>query len=207
MTVSEKQQKRRKEIAMAVREIMQKTNFNKITVDDICNATGIAKGTFYHYFSSKDSLLNEITYPIDDFFSNFEEELTQNLSFTEAINLYAENYATYVTTSGVEMCNTVILAMINSSNKRFISHDRTAINLLYKIISLGQERGEVTTEYSAKQICHMFVVFLRGYILNWYACGGDYDLVDAITTHLRLFASVFCTNKNEDKTALSGAQD
>ena len=55
MTVSEKQQKRRKEIAMAVREIMQKTNFNNITVDDICNATGIAKGTFYHYFSSKDA--------------------------------------------------------------------------------------------------------------------------------------------------------
>jgi AcrR family transcriptional regulator len=200
MTVSEKQQKRRKEIAMAVREIMQKTNFNNITVDDICNATGIAKGTFYHYFSSKDSLLNEITYPIDDFFSNFEDELTKELDFNEAINQYAENYATYVTTSGVEMCNTVILAMINTSNKRFISHDRTAINLLYRIISNGQERGEVTTEFSAKQICDMFVVVLRGYILNWYACGGNYDLVEAITTHLRLFASAFCLDKNGEKT-------
>ena len=117
MTISEKQEKRRKEIAMAVREIMQKTNFSKITVDDICNATGIAKGTFYHYFSSKDSLLDQIAYPIDDFFASFEDELTENLSFLDAINQYTENYATYVTTSP-EMCHTVIQAMLSSGNKR-----------------------------------------------------------------------------------------
>ena len=195
MTVSEKQEKRRREIALAVRDIMAKTDFNKITVDDICNATGIAKGTFYHYFSSKDSLLDQILYPIDDFFTSFENELMDSVGFIEAIAQYAESYATYVTTSGTEMCHTVILAMINSDNTRFVSHDRGVISMLYRIISLWQERGEVTSEFSAGQICEMFVVVLRGYILNWYVSGGNYDLTDTMTTHLRLFASVFCTKK------------
>ena len=196
MTVFEKQEKRRREIALAVREIMKKTEFDKITVDDICNATGIAKGTFYHYFSSKDSLLDQIIYPIDDFFSNFEEELLEIPGFIEAITQFAENYATYVTTSGMEMCRTVILAMMISGNSRFVSHERGVINILYKIISHWQQKGEITSEFSAKEICEMFVVVLRGYILNWYVSGGEYDLVDTMITHLRLFASTFCINND-----------
>lgn len=192
MTVSEKQEKRRREIALAVRDIMAKTEFDKITVDDICNATGIAKGTFYHYFSSKDSLLDQILYPIDDFFSSFENELLETPGFVDAITQFAENYATYITTSGTEMCRTVILAMISSGNSRFVSHERGVINILYKIISLWQKRGKITAELSIPQICEMFVVVLRGYILNWYISAGEYDLVDAMTTHLRLFASTFC---------------
>jgi len=192
MTVSEKQEKRRREIALAVRDIMAKTDFNKITVDDICNATGIAKGTFYHYFSSKDSLLDQILYPIDDFFSNFENELLEIPGFVEAITQFTENYATYVTTSGTEMCHTVILAMISSGNSRFTSSERGVINILYRIIDFWQEKGKITAEYTAKQICNMFVVVLRGYILNWQICGGNYDLVETMTTHMRLFASTFC---------------
>lgn len=195
MTVSEKQEKRRREIALAVRDIMLETDFNKITVDDICNATGIAKGTFYHYFSSKDSLLDQVLYPIDDFFSSFENELMESTGFVEAITQYADSYATYVTTSGMEMCHTVILAMINSANTSFVSHDRGIISILYKIICFWQEKGEVTSGISAEQICDMFVVVLRGYILNWYVNGGRYDLIDTMTTHLRLFASAFCNNK------------
>jgi len=198
MTVSEKQEKRRREIALAVRDIMTETDFNKITVDDICNATGIAKGTFYHYFSSKDSLLDQILYPIDDFFSSFESELLDSSGFVESITQYAESYATYVTTSGVEMCHTVILAMISSANSRFVSYERGIINTLYRIICLWQEKGEVTKEYSAQQICEMFVVVLRGYILNWYICGGNYDLIETMTTHLRLFASSFCAQNSEN---------
>lgn len=197
MTVSEKQEKRRREIALAVRDIMTKTEFDKITVDDICNATGIAKGTFYHYFSSKDSLLDQILYPIDDFFSSFEDELLETTGFIEAIAQFAENYATYVTTSGTEMCRTVILAMMSSGNSRFVSHERGVINTLYGIISLWQKKGEVTSEVSAKQICEMFVVVLRGYILNWYVSSGEYDLIEAMTTHLRLFASTFCLTNTD----------
>lgn len=192
MTVSEKQEKRRREIALAVRDIMAKTEFDKITVDDICNATGIAKGTFYHYFSSKDSLLDQILYPIDDFFSNFEDELLETTGFIEAITQFVENYATYVTTSGMEMCRTVILAMMSSRNSSFVSHERGVIHTLYNIIDFWQKRGKVTAEFSAKQICEMFVVVLRGYILNWYVSSGEYDLIETMTTHLQLFASSFC---------------
>jgi AcrR family transcriptional regulator len=188
MTVSEKQEKRRKEIAMAVREFIINSDFDNITVDDICNATGIAKGTFYHYFDGKDSLMDQVLYPIDDFFDSLEIDLLKCDSFVEAIRQYAECYSTYVSASGLNMCRNVILAMINSNNTTYVSRDRKVINILYQIIEYWQKKGEVTKEYSAEKICDIFVVVFRGYLLNWYSCNGSYDLAEAINLHSRITA-------------------
>jgi AcrR family transcriptional regulator len=191
LTVSEKQEKRRREIAMAVREFIMNSNFDSITVDDICNATGIAKGTFYHYFNDKDSLMDQVLYPIDDFFDSLESELIKCDSFVEAIRQYAECYSTYVSASGLKMCRNVILAMMNTNNTTYVSRDRKVINILYEIIEYWQNKGEVTKEYSAEKICDIFVVVLRGYLLNWYSCNGSYDLTEAITLHTRITALGF----------------
>lgn len=192
MTVSEKQEKKRKEIAMAVRDfIINNPNYDDITVDEICNATGIAKGTFYHYFTGKDNLMDQIMYPIDDFFNTIEGDLLKCGSFLEAIKQYSESYGTYIATSGIKMCKTVILAMLSSNNSKYVSRERDIVNILYKIIEHWQNEGEVTEEYTAQKICDMFVVVLRGYILNWYTNEGSYNLSEAIVLHTHIMAKSF----------------
>ena len=54
MKVSEKQSIRRREIAETIRDILTEGGLEELTVDDICRANGISKGTFYHYFTSKE---------------------------------------------------------------------------------------------------------------------------------------------------------
>ena len=49
MKVSEKQSIRRREIAETIRDILTEGGLEELTVDDICRANGISKGTFYHY--------------------------------------------------------------------------------------------------------------------------------------------------------------
>lgn len=188
MSISDRQERRRKEIAVAVREFMKNSDFNSLTVDDICNATGIAKGTFYHYFEGKDSLLDEVLYPIDDYFESLEGELLACESFVEAMSQYSEYYTTYIAESGLKMCRTVILAMMSSNNKAYVSDDRGITNILTKIISHWQEKGEVTLEFSSQRITHMFLVVFRGYMLSWYSSDGSFDLGKEVTEHIRLLA-------------------
>ncbi|MDT2193928.1 helix-turn-helix domain-containing protein [Paenibacillus larvae] len=38
-----------------------KDGYENVSVDDIIAATGTSKGTFYHYFSSKEEIIGEIT--------------------------------------------------------------------------------------------------------------------------------------------------
>jgi AcrR family transcriptional regulator len=54
---------RKSEIVKAARRLFQAKGYDKATIQDVMNHLGIAKGTIYHYFKSKDDLLEAI---IDD---------------------------------------------------------------------------------------------------------------------------------------------
>jgi AcrR family transcriptional regulator len=191
MKVSEKQDNRRKEIALSVSKAMRQSKKYRITVDNVCKTAGIAKGTFYHYFCSKEDLLSQIMYtmPIDDLFPFFEKDIYKSASFIDAIILFTQNYAEHIMSNGLEMSHAVLLEMLSAENSRFLSYERKTIRILYNIIETWQLQGSLTKEYSVKQICDMFIVIIRGYLLNWYVCGGKYNLAEVMTLQARLFAS------------------
>ena len=51
---------RKNEILDTAEKLFAEKGFDKATVNDILEAAGIAKGTFYHYFKSKEEALNAI---------------------------------------------------------------------------------------------------------------------------------------------------
>lgn len=44
------------------RRLIFRYGFNRVSIDDIVREAGVAKGTFYHFFASKDDFLYEIVY-------------------------------------------------------------------------------------------------------------------------------------------------
>ena len=57
---SEKHDKKKEAIVVASIALFVKKGMEKTTLSDILKEAGISKGTFYHYFSSKDDLLKSI---------------------------------------------------------------------------------------------------------------------------------------------------
>ena len=51
---------RRKEIVQAARALFQAKDYEQATMQDVMESLGIAKGTIYHYFKSKDELLEAV---------------------------------------------------------------------------------------------------------------------------------------------------
>ena len=51
---------RRNEILDAAKELFEKKGYDKTTVNDILEKIGIAKGTFYYYFKSKEEVMDAI---------------------------------------------------------------------------------------------------------------------------------------------------
>ena len=54
MRIVKEHDERRNEIITTAEEFFLTKGFNKTTVNDILKRIGIAKGTFYHYFVSKE---------------------------------------------------------------------------------------------------------------------------------------------------------
>ncbi|MEC5303642.1 MULTISPECIES: TetR/AcrR family transcriptional regulator [Bacillus cereus group] len=60
MRIVKEYEERRKEILETAESLFLTKGYTKTTVNDILKEIGIAKGTFYHYFKSKEEVMDEI---------------------------------------------------------------------------------------------------------------------------------------------------
>ncbi|MES0489203.1 MAG: TetR/AcrR family transcriptional regulator [Leptospirales bacterium] len=94
---------RKNEIIQAAQKLFFSQGYENTPITDILHATGIAKGTFYHYFKSKDELLSEMvnmvaTAAIQQIQKIIEMPITPleklNRSFQNSQNIKVENLET-----------------------------------------------------------------------------------------------------------------
>lgn len=64
--VVKKPLERRSEIIDAAHDLFQKKGYDKVTMQDVMTRLGIAKGTIYHYFRSKEQLLEAVIEKISE---------------------------------------------------------------------------------------------------------------------------------------------
>ena len=65
--VQEKQAIRRQEIIDSIAPLLAEKSFDELSVEDICKASGISIGSFYHYFEKKSDILVGLFNRIDSY--------------------------------------------------------------------------------------------------------------------------------------------
>lgn len=87
MRVIKEYDERKKEILDTAERLFRIKGYEKCTVMDIINEVGIAKGTFYHYFKSKEEVLDAIVLRYVDIVRNNAEEilLIENINPVEKL--------------------------------------------------------------------------------------------------------------------------
>lgn len=75
MTVSKTHEERRTEILNVAEKLFITRGYEKTTVNDILREIGIAKGTFYYYFKSKEEVMDAIVSRYKDIIVSRAEEI------------------------------------------------------------------------------------------------------------------------------------
>jgi TetR/AcrR family transcriptional regulator, transcriptional repressor for nem operon len=154
-------------------------SYKDVTMKDIVEKTGLSKGAFYHYFTSKEELFKEIT----DYFLSMGK-IDYNLFSKESFNEFYHQYATLLGQSFKKM-----IEFVNVN-----SNERTAFNFFFimfeassrlpdllkieldlhkkdvvawkKIISTARKKGEIESNASDEQIAEMFLCCIDGVSLR-----------------------------------------
>lgn len=90
----EQRESQRKKILAKGKELMLQYGIKKTTVDDIVNACGIAKGTFYLYFSSKEDFFCRLITDINHHFFTTAERLiieSNEIEMKSKVKIFFEN--------------------------------------------------------------------------------------------------------------------
>ena len=165
-------------IVSAAWELFYKNGYDDTTVDDIVELSGTSKGSFYHYFESKDALLDSLAYLFDDKYEELMDRIPADMHSFDVLlflnrelfdlidnridqNLIAKLYSTQLTKKG---------------EKSLLDNDRLYYKLLRRIVSEGQEKGELTKELTVNEIVRLYAMCERALINEWCLCDWSFSL-------------------------------
>lgn len=168
-------------IVSAAWKLFYDNGYDNTTIEDIVYESGTSKGSFYHYFESKDALLGSLAYLFDEKYEELEGDINISEDSIDAlIFLNRKLFEMVENTIDLELMKRLYSTqLITRNEKQLLDHNRVYYRLLRKIVVAGQEKGEITREMSVNDIVKYYAFCERAIIYDWCLCNGDYSLTDS----------------------------
>lgn len=165
-------------IVNAAWNLFYENGYENTTVDEIITRSGTSKGSFYHYFTSKDSLLSSLSYVFDEKYRELEPNLTKEQScFEKLMYLNQEIFMMIENKVDINLLSGLLSTqLITKGEKNLLDYNRYYYKLIRKIVEEGQDRGEIGKETGTGEIVKLYAMCERALMYDWCICGGDYSL-------------------------------
>ena len=187
----------RSRITRAAWELFRCKGYQDTTISDIIAAAGTSRGTFYHYFNSKDELLSTLSYMFDDFYREQLPLLDPDMnSCDKLIELSRACHKYIADTIPLELLAQLYSSqVVTSGDKNLLDRNRFYYEAVQGIIDEGQRRGQIDPTVSNYNAVHYYAMCERAIIYDWCIAGGSYDLADfTAVTLTRMLAGLRAGN-------------
>lgn len=176
-------------IVSAAWKLFYDNGYENTTIEDIIFESGTSKGSFYHYFESKDALLGSLAYLFDEKYEELEGEINQDTdSIENLLFLNRKLFEMIENTIDLELMKRLYSTQLVTKNeKQLLDHNRVYYRLLRKIVIAGQEKNEITKQMSVNEIVKYYAFCERAMIYDWCLCNGDYSLSDSASKMMPFF--------------------
>ena len=167
--------------------------YDETTIDDIVERSETSKGSFYHYFESKDSLLSSLSYLFDAKYEQLMQEINPDMnSFDKLIYLNHELFLMIENSVPMDLLAQMYSSqLITFGDRHLMNQGRTYYRVLRKIVIEGQKRGQLRTDVSVNEIVKAYAMLERAMIYDWCLCNGDYSLYQYSGTTLPMFLNAY----------------
>lgn len=181
-------------IVSAAWQLFYRQGYDDTTIDEIVEASGTSRGSFYHYFDGKDALLSSLSYLFDEKYEELMETMDMSLSpIDKLIFLNQELFGMIENTVSVDLlCQLFSSQLVTKGERHLLNTNRTYYKLLRQITVEGQEQDCFKESLSVNDITKAYAMFERGLMYDWCLCNGDYSLCQYSAVMLPLFLKGLC---------------
>lgn len=167
-------------IIAAAWKLFYEQGFEETTIEDIVYESETSKGSFYHYFKGKDELMGTLANVFDEKYEQLMVEMDPGLDAMEKL-IYVNHELFSMIDGGVSMdllSRLLSTQLLARGEKHLLDRSRTYFKVLRQIISEGQRRGELRTDWTVNEVVNAYALWERALLYDWRLCGGEYSLVD-----------------------------
>ena len=136
----------KRRIVDAAWELFYEKGYDDTTVDDIIRLSETSKGSFYYYFSSKDSLLDTLSTILDENYAKLEDELDPEMnSFDKLMYLNYRSHSFMEQKIDVALLSSLYSTqLIAKGDRNLLDQNRTYYKLISRIIEEGHVRNQIS---------------------------------------------------------------
>jgi len=182
----EKKRVTEENIIEAAYQLFSTKGYDLTTVAGITELAGVAKGTFFNYFRTKDEVLIRIQKAL--FFS----ELTQISERAEAP--YTPKILTLVKDMGDSFNDNRNLVRVSFQQLLSAGSEGTVqgsmqakVDALKLIFQKAQQAGELTEDIPAEEMAQTALKLYKGTLVDWCTSGAKANLGDQLMAAFRIF--------------------
>ena len=188
-----KTQNTKSRIVSAAWKLFYEQGYDNTTVDEIIAAAKTSKGSFYHYFKGKDSLLSSLSLLFDEKYEELSQTMDDQMnSYDQLLYLNNELFTMIENSISLDLLSRLYSSqLITRGEKHLLDRNRYYYRLLRKIVISGQEKNELRRDISAGEIVKAYALCERALLYDWCICGGEYSLRSYAQTMLPVFLSGF----------------
>ncbi len=181
-------------IVNAAWELFYEQGYDDTTIDEIVERSETSKGSFYHYFNSKDALLSTLSVLFDNKYEELKPSIDPTMScFDTLVYLNRELFMMIENSVPIDLLSRLFSSqLVTAGERHLLDQSRAYYRLLRKLIIEGQNAGEIRHDFSVNEIVKAYAMFERGILYDWCICSGNYSLYQYSSTVLPLFLRSFC---------------
>lgn len=196
--MDKKKPQTKKKIVDAAWKLFYEQGYDNTTVDEIVALSGTSKGSFYHYFDSKDAVVGSLSFLFDEKYEELLAAMDPAMNcFDKLLYLNRELFSMIERTVPVELAARMYSAqLINSGDKHLLDHNRIYYRLLRSIVTEGQDRGEINRDQSVSDLTKLYALCERALLYDWCLCSGEYSLTGFSAQMLPIFLAPARPNTN-----------
>ena len=173
--------KTRENLIEAAKKVISIKGFRESSIQDITEEAGVAKGTFYTYFKTKEEIIEELVSQKD---IKYKEEFL-NKPLSEKIKYFNKNLMDQIQACDVEICRQWIVNNLKPVELDKIGYDLECIKV---ILNSSLKKGEFKKNAPIDELANFVINTIYGMMLNWCMTDKKYEPQDHLdkTTELIL---------------------
>lgn len=179
MALTKKAEKTRSRLLESARRLISERGFDHVFLEDITKDSGVAKGTFYHYFECKEEVVAELSF--QSIQTIIKKAIDYDGDVRERCLYYFIELYKDASWSGVRlvrqwMKETMEAETPDSRTRECLDGIRNTVMDIF-VTGLGKGKGELRADAPLDMLSKLLMSHFFGVLTIWCMMNGEWDIV------------------------------
>ena len=187
MALTKKAEKTRSRLLESARRLISERGFDHVSVEDITKDSGVAKGTFYHYFECKEEVVAELSF--QSIQTIIKKAIDYDGDVRERCLYYFIELYKDASWSGVRLVRQWIKETMeaetpDSRTRECLDGIRNTVMDIF-VTGLGKGKGELRADAPLDMLSKLLMSHFFGVLTIWCMMNGEWDIVAEADVYAR----------------------